>query len=359
MKILIVVGARPQFIKAAMVSAALQSVDGNLKLITAHTGQHYDFNMSGIFFDQLALAKPDHHLGIGGLSSASMTARMTEGLEKVIATEQPDCVVVFGDTDSTLAGALAAAKSGVRLAHVEAGLRSFDRRMPEEINRRLTDHISDLLYTTSDVADENLRQEGISGARVLQVGDVMYDACLRFGLAADMTEVPIPRAPFIIATLHRAATTDDPKALAQAVSVLCEFAREITVLLPLHPRTRRRASDAGLLDRLEQACRVVEPIGYLEMLKLLKHCAGVVTDSGGLQKEAFYMGRRCVVLRDRTEWVELVTTGQTRLHDPCAGSIMPADLLEWLLQAASPSLKLYGGGEASTKLAHHLVSWHG
>lgn len=342
-----------------MVNSALQSLDADIKLITAHTGQHYDFNMSGIFFDQLSLAKPDHHLGIGGLSSASMTARMTEGLEMVITAEQPDCVVVYGDTDSTLAGALAAAKSGVRLAHVEAGLRSFDRRMPEEINRRLTDHMSDLLYTTSDVADENLRREGIEDARVLQVGDVMYDACIRFGPVADMAAVEVPRSPFVISTLHRAATTDNPEALARAVFVLCDLARDITVLLPLHPRTRKRAADAGLLGMLERACSVIQPVGYLEMLKFLKHCAGVVTDSGGLQKEAFYMGRRCVVLRDRTEWVELVTTGQTRLHDPGAGLTIPGNLLDWLQQPTNPALKLYGGGEASARLAPHLVSWNG
>lgn len=359
MKILTVVGARPQFIKAAMVSAALKSVDADLQLITAHTGQHYDFNMSGIFFEQLGLAKPNHYLGIGGLSSASMTARMTEGLEQVIATEQPDWVLVYGDTDSTLAGALASAKSGIKLAHVEAGLRSFDKRMPEEINRVLTDHMADLLYTTSDVADQNLRREGISGAQIVQVGDVMYDACMRFGPAAAETEVSMPHRPFILATLHRAATTDHPQTLAQAIDVLCELAREITVLMPLHPRTRRRAADAGQLDRLNEACSVIQPVGYLEMLKLLKHCVGVVTDSGGLQKEAYYMGKRSVVLRDRTEWTELVTTGQTRLHDPAAGTAIPSDLLKWLHHAADPALRLYGGGEAAKRVAHHLVSWHG
>lgn len=358
MKVLAVVGARPQFIKAAVVSAALQQAAPLMQLVTVHTGQHYDANMSDIFFEQLGLAAPNHHLGIGGLSSAAMTGRMTEALEGVIKAEQPRAVLVYGDTDSTLAGALAAAKLGVPLAHVEAGLRSFDKRMPEEINRVLTDHVANVLYTTSDVADANLKAEGIGGSQVVQVGDVMYDACLRFAAAADATPMALPDRPFVVATLHRAATTDDPLALAHAVALLAQLASQVGVVLPLHPRTRSRAQAAGLLQRLEQACTVISPVGYLQMLRLLKHCQGVVTDSGGLQKEAFYMGKRCLVLRDRTEWTELLATGQARLTDPCQQQPLPANLLEWLQQPADTGLSLYGGGRAATRLAEHWVGWH-
>jgi UDP-GlcNAc3NAcA epimerase len=359
MKVVTVVGARPQFIKAAVVGAALRAAAPQARNITIHTGQHYDDNMSDVFFRQLGIPAPDHHLGIGGLSSGAMTGRMIEGIEGVLLREKPRAVLVYGDTDSTLAGALAAAKLHVPVAHVEAGLRSFDRRMPEEINRVLTDHVADVLYTTSAVADAHLRNEGVAAQAVRQVGDVMYDACLTFAGRAATAQVDLPDEPYVLGTLHRAATTDDPRLLARAVDAFNSLARGCAVVIPLHPRTRKRLEAAGLLAALASACRVIEPVGYLEMLKLLKHCAGVATDSGGLQKEAYYLGKRCIVLRDRTEWTELVDLGHARLLDPAGAAPLDGLLHAWLvspLQAAAP---LYGGGRASQAIAADLVRRYG
>jgi UDP-GlcNAc3NAcA epimerase len=360
MKLLTVVGARPQFIKAAVTSAALRRQAPGLRHLTVHTGQHYDANMSDVFFTQLGIPQPDHHLGVGGLGNGAMTGRMLEQIEEVLLSERPDAVLVYGDTDSTLAGALAAAKLHIPVAHVEAGLRSFDKRMPEEINRVLTDHISSVLYTTSDVADANLKAEGIAGAALVQVGDVMYDACRHFAQhPAAYPAAQLPAGGYFLATLHRASTTDDPVLLARAVDILAALAALGDMVIPLHPRTRKRLESAGLVERLQASCTVLEPQGYLEMLQLLRGCRGVVTDSGGLQKEAFYMGRRCLVLRDRTEWTELVSLGHARLQDPAQPAAVDAALASWLSEPACDAGTLYGGGHASDEIARDLLARYG
>ncbi len=307
MKLLTVIGARPQFIKAAVVSREVRDSSG-INEVIVHTGQHFDANMSDVFFEELDIPKPDHHLGFGGGNHGAMTRRMLEGIEQILLAEKPDCVLVYGDTNSTLAGAIAAVKLHIPVAHVEAGLRSFNRKMPEEINRILTDHASDLLFTPTDTASNNLRNEGVSGGKIHQVGDVMYDAALFYRHSA--------RQPswfdqfklgdgFVLATLHRAENVDDPVRLSQILQGMENGGRH--VILPLHPRTRKAISQFGL--NFSQNIKVVDPGGYLEMVWLIDNCEVVLTDSGGLQKEAFFFGKRCITVRDETEWVETVQIG--------------------------------------------------
>ena len=312
--ILTVVGARPQFVKAGVVSSALTRA-GAFEEILVHTGQHFDPEMSEVFFQELGLTPPAFNLGIHGGGHGSMTGRMLEALEQIIERRHPDWVLVYGDTNSTLAGALAAAKLHVRVAHVEAGLRSFNRRMPEETNRVLTDHTSDMLFCPTRQAVDNLEREGITRG-VHMVGDVMYDACLaaleradkgrtdllgRLGIAAD---------GFAVATVHRAENVDDPQRLSEVIAYLRERAEERPVLMPLHPRTRRGIEAHGIAT---SPLRLCEPVGYLDMTRLLSACASVFTDSGGVQKEAYFHRKPCVTLREETEWVETVECGWNRL----------------------------------------------
>ena len=355
MSIFSVVGARPQFIKAAVVERALAQRLPGVPRVLVHTGQHYDANMSDVFFRELGIPAPAHHLGIGGLGHGAMTGRMLEGLEALLLRERPRVVLVYGDTDSTLAGALAAAKLGLPVAHVEAGLRSLDRAMPEEINRVLTDRLSDLLFTPSETADRHLAAEGVDAARCVQVGDVMYDACLAFGGGAASPDAERDGEPYLLCTLHRAGNTDDPARLRAAVELVERLSRDVPMVLPLHPRTRKRLQEQDLLDRLQACCRVQEPVGYIEMLALLRGCRAVLTDSGGLQKEAFYCGRRCLVLREATEWVELTQHGFARLH-PLDGPALSAEGAGWLL--AGPiehHASLYGGGQACARVAEAIA----
>ena len=313
MKILTVLGARPQFVKASALSRQLARTPGMAEVIV-HTGQHHDPEMSDIFFSELDIAPPRHHLGISGLPHGAMTGRMLEAVERVLQAEQPDLVLVYGDTNSTLAAALAAVKLHVPVAHVEAGLRSFNRRMPEEINRILTDHVSALLFCPTETACRNLAQEGIS-AGVHMVGDVMYDATLaaiarareRSTILRDLGLAP--RA-YAVATLHRAENTDDRGRLARVTAWLEGQAEATTVVLPLHPRTRRKMEEYGLAW---QRVRTIPPVGYLDMAALLHGASAVFTDSGGLQKEAYFHRVPCVTLRDETEWVETIDAGWNRL----------------------------------------------
>ena len=314
--ILSVVGARPQFVKAAVVAAALEERGAAHRLV--HTGQHYDDSLSDVFFRELGLRQPDHQLDVGSGSHGAQTAAMLEGLERVILEVEPAWVVLYGDTNSTLAGALAAAKLHVPVAHVEAGLRSFDRRMPEELNRVLTDHASDLLLAPTHTAIENLRKEGIPDNRVRLVGDVMYDAALRFrgaGSADRLEQLGVRSGEYILATVHRAANTDDPTRLRAIFHGLARVARdtETPVLVLLHPRTRAALRREGLLEEMEERLILSEPVGYLDMLTLESHASLVATDSGGVQKEAYFVGVPCVTLREETEWVELVEGGWNRL----------------------------------------------
>jgi UDP-GlcNAc3NAcA epimerase len=312
-RILTVVGARPQLIKAAAVSRAL-SARSDLQECLVHTGQHFDAGMSDVFFSELGIPAPAHHLGIHGGGHGEMTGRMLVALERVMQHEQPDCVLVYGDTNSTLAGALAAAKLNLPVAHVEAGLRSFNRRMPEEINRIVADRLSALLFCPTATSVANLANEGMTGG-VHAVGDVMYDVTLYAGAAAQKTSNIVERlalAPkgYALATVHRAENTDDPAALSAVLSYLREQSRARPIVLPLHPRTRDAARRAGIgLDGFI----VTEPLGFLDMHRLLSGAACVFTDSGGVQKEAYFHRVPCVTLRGETEWVETIDAGWNRL----------------------------------------------
>jgi len=319
-RIVTIVGARPQFIKAAAVSRALRPVL-EIEEILGHTGQHYDDNMSEVFFRELDLADPDYHLGIGSGSHGWQTGRMLEAIEQVLVAEKPGTVMVYGDTNSTLAGALAAAKLNIPVAHVEAGLRSFNRRMPEETNRVVADHVSDLLFAPTITARLNLLAEGVAENRIHLVGDVMYDAALYYGAKAERTSGILPSLQlksmeYVLATVQRAENTDSRSSLTTLFEGLIEVSRTIPVILPLHPRTRQALEREGLLDRVAEALRVIAPVGYLDMVMLERHARLIVTDSGGVQKEAFFYQVPCVTLRQETEWVELVELGWNRLAPP-------------------------------------------
>jgi UDP-N-acetylglucosamine 2-epimerase (non-hydrolysing)/UDP-GlcNAc3NAcA epimerase len=324
--------------------------------LLVHTGQHHDDELSRIFLEELDVPSPERELGIHGGTNTSQTGRMLEALDPLLAAEAPDAVLVYGDTNSTLAGGLAAAQRGIPVAHVEAGMRSFDRTMPEELNRVLTDHLSDLLLVPTPVAAENLRREGVAG-EVELVGDVMVDvARLTAPRARARADVlgPWGVAPgeYVLATAHRAGNVDDPERLARLVDLLLELPGP--VVLPLHPRTRARLEAAGLLGRLEQAAsvRVGAPVGYLEFAALLHQADAVLTDSGGVQKEAYLAGVRCVTLRPNTEWVETVETGWNTLADLDARAVGAA--LERPVPSAHP--ELYGDGEAGARVVAAIAA---
>lgn len=350
-KILTIIGARPQFIKASVVSRAIQQTDG-IEEIMLHTGQHFDANMSDIFFNQLNIPRPDIQLDIHGGSHGEMTGRMLIEIEKSLLGHKPDRVLVYGDTNSTLAGALAAAKLHVPVAHVEAGLRSFNMQMPEEINRILTDQISDLLFCPTDTAVKNLNNEGFSNksAKVLKVGDVMQDAALLFTKKAVPPAADLPDE-FVLATLHRAENTDNPERLSAIVTALNEIHRTLVpVVLPLHPRTRKLITQQGL----ELNVHLIDPVGYFEMVWLLEHCQLVLTDSGGVQKEAFFFGKACVTMRDQTEWVELIEVGANELVGADQAKIIDA-VTRNLGRKVLDTQQLYGGGQAAHRIVETLV----
>lgn len=345
MKVLSVVGARPQFVKAATVSRCIAARPA-VEEIMVHTGQHFDHDMSAVFFEELGIPAPAHNLDIHGSSHGAMTGRMLERLEEVMIAERPDQVLVFGDTNSTLAGALAAAKLHVPVAHVEAGLRSFNKRMPEEVNRILVDHVSALLFCPTKTAVENLDREGIA-AGVHAVGDVMYDATLDALTRARRSSTILKRlgleaGAYALATVHRAETTDRPERLAAVLDYLETVTRTHPVVLPLHPRTRQAAQRYGL--RLERFI-VCAPVGFIDMARLIDGCVQVLTDSGGLQKEAYFHRKPCVTLRDETEWVETIDCGWNRL---------------WRGQDYRPrqDIEDYGDGHAAERIVG-LLSNHG
>jgi len=363
MKILSVVGARPQFIKAAVVSRVLRA-DDRFEERLLHTGQHYDENMSDVFFAELDIPLPDYNLGVGSASHGAQTARMLESIEEVLITDRPDWVLVYGDTNSTLAGALAAAKVQIPVAHVEAGLRSFSRRMPEEINRVLTDHAADLLLAPTRQAVENLRREGLSGERVRLVGDVMYDAALHYAARAERHSDVLDRLrlrprEFVLVTLHRAENTDEQGRLESITRGLSMAATFRCVVWPVHPRTRKRLDQFGLLDTLRRSVRIIEPVGYLDMVRLERAAALIATDSGGVQKEAFFHRVPCVTLRDETEWLELVELGCNRLCPPEDARAIRNAILGGLDPSGSPpdfEARPYGDGHAAEKIAAVLAS---
>jgi UDP-GlcNAc3NAcA epimerase len=354
-----IVGARPQFIKAGMVSRALKVTD-RIEHQLVHTGQHYDDNMSRIFFEELEIAEPHYNLGIGSASHGAQTGRMLEALEKILLKESPDWVLLYGDTNSTLAGALAASKLHFPVAHVEAGLRSFNRRMPEEINRVVVDHTSDLLFAPTPLAVTNLRHEGIPDERVYLVGDVMYDAALFYGSKAEtksriLKRLSLHPKSYVLATIHRAENTDDPFRLDLIFAGLCRVARSMPVVVPLHPRTRAALRQLGTAERALTGLTLIDPVGYLDMVLLEKYASIVATDSGGIQKEAFFHRVPCVTLRHETEWNELVEFGWNQL----LGDGLWERLDEVILQAAErcgAAAALYGDGRASEGIRSVLLT---
>jgi UDP-N-acetylglucosamine 2-epimerase len=352
LKIVTIVGARPQFIKASPVSRALRREHKEFLL---HTGQHYDRNMSQLFFEELEIPEPDLNLEIGSGLHGEQTAQMVVGIERVLVEQKPDRVLVYGDTNSTLAGALAAVKLNIPVDHIEAGLRSFNRQMPEEINRILTDRAADLLFCPTATAVAHLWHEGITSG-VHNTGDVMFDAALHFADLASARSSILERlavAPggYLLVTCHRPQNTDDPEALSAIVNALIDSGEQ--VVFPIHPRTTGFLRRCGLMERLEAAgrIRVIEPVGYLEMIQLEQHARMIVTDSGGVQKEAFFYHIPCVTLRDETEWVETVKDGWNLL----VGSEYDR-ILDAIRTFAPPARQMahYGNGHASAEIVRLL-----
>ncbi len=343
-----IVGARPQFIKAAPVSRALAA---SFREVFVHTGQHYDYGMSDVFFQEMEMRPPDFHLGAGGGTHAEQTGKMLIEIEKILSSVKPDCVLVYGDTNSTLAGALAAAKMQIPLAHVEAGLRSYNRAMPEEINRVLTDHVSSLLFCPTDAAVENLRREGITRG-VHRVGDVMYDALLHNLVLAHkrstiLQALSLEKGAYALATVHRAANTDDPARMAAVLGAFGSLSMQ--VVFPVHPRTRKMIQERNLL--VSGNVRMIEPVGHFDVLVLQENADCVLTDSGGMQKEAYLVGVRCITLREETEWVETVQAGWNKLTGVDADAIRAA-FESWHPSGERPAL--YGDGKAAEEICRIL-----
>lgn len=356
-KILTVLGARPQFIKASVVSHAIAAMPG-LTEVLVHTGQHFDANMSDVFFDELGMNKPDYFLDIHGGSHGAMTGRMLEAVEKVLLQERPNVVLVYGDTNSTLAGALAAAKLHIPVAHVEAGLRSFNMAMPEEINRILTDRVSQWLFTPTKAATDNLQREGYSANKITEVGDVMYDVALHHGSRVQpgiglMAQLGLIEKNYVLVTIHRQENTDHPQRLSAIVAALIAIARTLPVVWPLHPRTRAVLQKNRQLELLAQHVKLIEPIGYLDMVQLEKFAALIATDSGGVQKEAFFFQVPCVTLRDETEWVELVEARWNQLAPPTdAGALQNS--ITTALGSRGKDVRPYGTGDSANSIVNFL-----
>lgn len=360
-KVVTIVGARPQFVKASVVSRELRTRAGMSECLV-HTGQHYDTSMSGVFFDELDIPLPNHSLDIGSGTHGMQTGRMLEGIERVLQKEAPDCVLVYGDTNSTLAGALAAVKLHVPVAHIEAGLRSFNRSMPEEINRVLTDHVADWLFAPTDAAVSNLRREGISPERIRRSGDVMLDAALYYAkLAQQQSEVlqkhNLLSKSYILATVHRAENTDDESRLRAIFTALADIGRDCEIVMPLHPRTRHALNSTSWFVP-SPGLKIIEPVGYLDMVMLEMHSRLVVTDSGGIQKEAYFHRVPCVTLRGETEWVELVRAGWNTLVLPTDTAVVAA-ALRLALGRAQPAIgvELYGDGCAARVIVDDLTQF--
>ena len=359
-KILSIVGARPQFVKAAMVSRVLRTRP-QAQEVLVHTGQHYDEGMSEVFFRELTISEPDVNLGVGSDSQGAQTAKMLVGLERLMIEHQPEWVLVYGDTNSTIAGALAAAKLHVPVAHVEAGLRSFNRGMPEEVNRVVTDHVSDLLFAPTETAVANLMREGIAASSVRMVGDVMYDAALFYGGQAEQRgavsqSFGLEAQGYVLATIHRAENTDDPERLAAVFGGLSRLSADLPVIIPLHPRTRKALLNVPEGAGAARALNLVEPVGYLDMVLLEKNARLIVTDSGGVQKEAFFHGIPCVTLRSETEWVELVEAGWNTLVFPASAKAVHEGLRDALARTPPAERpEFYGRGRTAEEIVEELV----
>jgi len=354
MKILTVIGARPQFIKAATVSRKLKAKGLSETII--HTGQHFDQNMSQVFFDEMDIPVPDHNLGIRSLSHAEMTGQMMLGVERIAAKLNPDVLLVYGDTNSTMAGALAAAKLHIPVAHVEAGLRSFNMKMPEEVNRIVTDRISKHLFCPTKAAFENLMKEGFGSfdCHVAVTGDVMYDSVLYYKQKATQSNLigtlGLDGRDFVLATLHRAENTNDPVRLGAICAALNAIHKTHPVVLPIHPRTRTYLDQ----NKIRLDVTLIDPVGYFDMLALLGHCRLVMTDSGGLQKESYFFGKFCITLRDETEWVELVDAGVNALGGASTDRILQL-FRSNVNRSVNTGSSLYGDGNAAGKIVEALI----
>ncbi|MBS4013027.1 MAG: UDP-N-acetylglucosamine 2-epimerase (non-hydrolyzing) [Bacteroidetes bacterium] len=356
-KIITIVGARPQFVKAAAVSRAISKHD-NLKEIIVHTGQHFDKNMSDVFFDEMEIPHPDYNLHINSLSHGAMTGRMIEEIEKVIMTESPNLLLVYGDTNSTLAGALAASKLHIDVAHVEAGLRSYNMKMPEEINRILTDRISNILFCPTERSVLNLVNEGFDnfGCKIVRTGDVMYDAALFYSKKSEEKATVFKKInlkEFVLTTFHRAENTDDAIALENIITGLNKVNSEIPVVFPVHPRTKKIIENSGLKVNFH----MIDPVGYFDMLELIKNCKMVFTDSGGLQKEAFFFGKNVITMREQTEWVELIDNGFNILSGANSEKIFET-YLNSIHSSVDFNVDLYGDGDASGKIAEEIIKFN-
>jgi len=372
MKMVTIVGARPQFIKASAVSRAIQEFNKakkQIEEILVHTGQHYDYLMDKVFFEELQLPRPNYHLGVGSGSHARQTGMMLERIETVLQKERPEVVMVYGDTNSTLAGALSAAKLNIPVAHVEAGLRSYNRIMPEEINRLLTDHLSTFLFCPTDQAVKNLTREGIKDGKtkfVKKVGDVMYDLVLYCSELAEKKSTILIDLGFItpnsklrtpnyfLVTLHRAENTDNPKRLKSILKALNEIAKDAPVILPLHPRTKKMMEVYCLLPR-SPGLRLTDPVSYFDMLKLGKNAKAILTDSGGVQKEAYWFNVPCFTLRDETEWVETIQSGWNVLVGAESKRIVDAVRHGVGRKRSLKQRKLFGNGKASQKIVQIIL----
>lgn len=363
MKVLTILGARPQFIKAGTVSREIekQKLEGkDIEEIIVHTGQHYDSNMSDVFFEQMKIPKPNYFLGVGGKSHGAMTGQMMEKIERIALIEKPDWIMVYGDTNSTLAGSLVASKLHIKLAHIEAGLRSFNMKMPEEVNRILTDRVSDILFCPTETAIKNLKNESFpfkvtlnNQQRIINVGDVMQDGALFYkdlAVRPNFNDKSINTNSYILCTIHRAENTDNIERLREIIEALNVISDEINIILPLHPRTKKIIIE----NSISIDFTIIEPVGYLEMVWLIDNCTIVMTDSGGLQKEAYFFRKPCITLRDETEWVELVENGYNTL----VGSSKKA-ILESLKKVQNMNKNynenLFGDGHASKKIVKELL----
>ena len=375
MKLVTIIGARPQIIKAAALNRAIRNhFADQIQEVIVHTGQHYDDNMSQVFFDELQIPRPDYNLHVGSASHGVQTARMTEGIEALLIKEQPDFIVLYGDTNSTLAGAVAAAKIHVPIVHIEAGLRSFNKSMPEEINRIVCDHCSTLLFTPTKAGLENLKREGfpmdndgpytIDNPKVYHCGDIMYDNSLYFAdIAEEKTDIiqrlELAGKPFILATIHRDSNTDHPERLSAIFKALIRLSEECQVVLPLHPRTEKLIK-TNLDENLQKqifGCpniKLLPPVSFLEMVALERHAKLVMTDSGGVQKESYFFKKPCIILRPETEWVEIVETGNAILTDADERRIMQA----WQTFKDNPPTtfpEIFGDGHAAEFMLEQIL----
>ena len=375
MKLVTIIGARPQIIKAAALSRAIRNhYADQIQEVIVHTGQHYDDNMSQVFFDELHIPRPDYNLHVGSASHGVQTARMTEGIEDILFKEQPDYIVLYGDTNSTLAGAVAAAKIHVPIVHIEAGLRSFNKAMPEEINRIVCDHCSTLLFSPTLAGVENLKREGfpmgndgpytIDNPKVYHCGDIMYDNSLHFAaIAEEKTDIiqrlELTANPYVLATIHRDTNTDHPERLSAIFKSIIKLSEECQVVLPLHPRTAKLLK-TNLDETLQkqifscQNIKLIPPVSFLEMIALERHALLVMTDSGGVQKEAYFFKKPCIILRPETEWVEIVETGNAVLADADEGRIMQA----WQHFKGNPPTmfpEIFGDGHAAEFMLEKML----